>query len=197
MSQELKPRYGMVIDLRQCIGCNACTVACKSENQVPLGVFRTWVKEVEVGRFPHVTRHFMPMLCNQCEDPVCTRNCPVGATWTREDGITVIDQDQCIGCRYCIASCPYGARFINPITNTADKCDFCVHRVEDGLVPSCVNTCVGLARIFGDLNDQESEISKLIARTPTQVLKPEAGTNPRVFYIAADFNAMTTGGKSK
>ncbi|HYF93270.1 MAG TPA: 4Fe-4S dicluster domain-containing protein [Symbiobacteriaceae bacterium] len=193
MSQEQTPRYGMVIDLRQCIGCYACTVSCKSENQVPLGVFRTWVKEVEVGAFPNVSRHFLPWLCNQCEDPVCVRNCPVGATYKRADGITVIAQDECIGCRYCIASCPYGARFINPETNTASKCDFCVHRVEQGLVPSCVNTCVGRARVFGDLNDPESEISKLIARTPTQVLKPEAGTEPRVFYIGADTRVMTGG----
>lgn len=186
-------RYGMVIDLRKCIGCSACTVSCKSENEVPLGVNRTWVRDVEVGTFPNVTRHFLPLLCNQCENPVCVRNCPVGATYKREDGITVINSDECIGCRYCIASCPYGVRFISPVTNTAEKCDFCVHRVEKGLVPSCVNTCVGNARTFGDLNDPTSEVSKLISRTPTQLLKPEAGTEPRVFYIGADHNVVTGG----
>lgn len=195
MSQP-QPRYGMVIDLRKCIGCYACTVACKSENQVPLGVFRTWIKEAETGAFPHVRRHFMPRLCNQCEDAVCVTNCPVEATYKIENGITVIDPEKCIGCRYCIASCPYGVRYINPDTNTADKCDFCRHRVEQGLVPACVQTCVGTARIFGDLNDPSSEISKVLATTPTQVLHPEAGTNPRVFYISAD-SAVLTGVKSR
>jgi len=113
--------------------------------------------------------------------------CPTGATWKREeDGIVVVDPDICIGCKYCIQACPYDARFINPKTGSADKCDFCVHRVEQGLVPSCVNTCVGGARIFGDLNDPESEIARLVATNPATVLRPGQGTEPNVFYIGLD-----------
>jgi tetrathionate reductase subunit B len=182
-----KPRYGMLIDLRRCTGCHACSVACKSEFDVPLGSFRSWVEYVEKGTYPNVTRTFLPRLCNHCEQPPCVKVCPTGATWKREeDGIVVVDPDICIGCKYCIQACPYDARFLNPVTGAADKCDFCLHRVEKGLAPSCVNTCVGGARIFGDLNDPESEISKLVATNPVTVLRPEQGTEPNVFYIGLD-----------
>ncbi|MHC4596414.1 MAG: 4Fe-4S dicluster domain-containing protein [Planctomycetota bacterium] len=149
-------RYAMVIDVRRCIGCHACSVACKSEFGVPLGVWRSWVKQIERGKFPNTQRHFLPRLCNHCE------------------------------CRLCVAACPYNARFSHPDKKIADKCTFCVHRVDKGLVPACVNTCQGKARIFGDLNDPESEVAKLVAREAIQVLKPELGTEPRVFYIASD-----------
>lgn len=179
--------YAMVIDTRKCIGCQACTVACKAEFEVPLGVNRSWVESVEKGEFPNVSRSFLPRLCNQCDKPDCVDVCPTGATYKRkEDGIVVVDADICIGCKYCMQACPYDSRFINPNTGTADKCDFCLHRVEQGLVPSCVNTCQGKARIFGDLNDPESEVSKLVSRNPVTVLRPEMGTKPNVFYIAAD-----------
>ncbi len=182
-----KPHYGMLIDLRRCIGCHACSVACKAEFDVPLGVFRSWVEYAEKGDFPNVRRSFLPRLCNHCNNPPCVGVCPTGATWKREeDGIVVIDPDLCIGCKYCILACPYDARFINPVTGSADKCDFCLHRVEQGLVPSCVNTCIGGARIFGDLNDPESEISRMIATNPVTVIRPEQGTVPNVFYIALD-----------
>jgi tetrathionate reductase subunit B len=182
-----KPRYGMLIDLRRCIGCHACSVACKAEFDVPLGVYRSWVEYAEKGDFPNVRRSFLPRLCNHCEQPPCVGVCPTGATWKREeDGIVVTDSDICIGCKYCIQACPYDARFINPKTGAADKCDFCVHRVTQGLVPSCVNTCIGGARIFGDLNDPESEIARLIATSPVTVLRPEQGTEPNVFYIGLD-----------
>ena len=182
-----KPHYGMLIDVRRCIGCHACSVSCKAEFDVPLGATRSWVEYVEKGEYPNVQRSFLPRLCNHCSKPQCVDVCPTGATWKRkEDGIVVVDPDICIGCKYCLHACPYDARFINPVTGAADKCDFCQHRVEKGLEPSCVNACIGGARIFGDLNDPSSKISRMIAKNPVTVLRQEMGTEPNVFYIAAD-----------
>jgi tetrathionate reductase subunit B len=187
LSADTPKRYAMVIDTRRCIGCQACSVACKTEFDVPLGETRSWVEFIEKGEFPNVRRSFLPRLCNQCEEPACVPVCPTGATYKRkEDGIVVVDSDICIGCKYCMQACPYGVRFINPRTGAADKCDFCLHRVQNGLVPACVNTCQGRARIFGDLNDPESEVSKLLATNATTVLRPDMGTKPMVFYIDAD-----------
>ncbi len=180
-------QYGMVIDTRRCIGCHACSVACKAEFDVPLGYVRGYVEYVEKGDFPNVRRSFLPRLCNHCTKPHCVRVCPTGATYKRpQDGTVVIDQGVCIGCKYCIMACPYGARFLNPVTRFADKCDFCIHRVSKGEVPSCVDTCQGRARIFGDVNDPESEVAKLIATQPVTVLRRGKGTEPNVYYIAAD-----------
>ncbi len=179
-------RYVMVIDLRRCVGCHACSVACKSENKVPLGVWRSWVKQTERGKFPNVQRHFLPRLCNHCEHPACVEACPTKASYQRDDGIVLVRKERCIGCKLCISACPYDARFSHPEEKIADKCTFCEHRVDNGVVPSCVNTCQGKARIFGDLNDPTSDVAKLVARESVQVLKPELGTEPRVFYIALD-----------
>lgn len=187
-------RYAMVIDLRRCIGCDACMVACKAEYDVPLGVFRTWVPYRVVGKYPTVKKQFLPRLCNHCDDPPCVRACPVDATYQVEDGGFVLQRyDRCIGCKACMASCPYNARFMLPahrtrsaITSVVDKCTFCYHRVVQNLVPACVQTCIGRARVFGDLNDPDSEVSRLVARHATQVLRPEQGTKPHVFYIGAD-----------
>jgi tetrathionate reductase subunit B len=182
-----KKRYGMLIDARRCNGVHACSVACKAENGVPLGQTRSWVEYIEKGTYPNVTRSFLPRLCNHCEKPSCVSVCPTGATWKRkEDGIVVVDDDICIGCKYCVHACPYDARYLNPITGTVDKCDFCIHRVSQELEPACVEACPSGARIFGDLNDPESEISKRIALNPVTVLRPEKGTEPNVFYIGAD-----------
>ncbi len=182
-----RKQYGMLIDTRRCYGVHACSVACKAEFNVPLGHTRSWVEFIEKGTYPDVSRNFLPRLCNHCSKPNCVTVCPTGATWKREeDGIVVVDPDICIGCKYCILACPYDQRFLNPDTGAADKCDFCIHRVSQGLEPACVEACPSRARIFGDLNDPDSEISRTIASNPVTVLRPEKGTEPNVFYIAAD-----------
>ena len=185
-----KTRYGFLIDLRRCIGCRTCHVACKAENDVPLGVYRTWVKEVEKGSGGRSRRHFIPILCNQCENPACTTVCPVVATYSLPNGIVYIDPHRCIGCRYCMAACPYAVRFIHPERNVAEKCDWCWPRVREGYgPPACVASCPTGAMVFGDLNDPASEISQILAREPAVVLKPETGNGPRVYYIALDDDA--------
>ena len=181
-------RWAMVVDLQKCIGCQACTLACIMENAVPENSFRTLVSTYEVHEGAHTGTYMLPRLCNHCEEPPCIPVCPVGATFKRADGIVVVDGDRCVGCAYCVQACPYDARFINHDTGKADKCTFCSHRVEAGLLPACVETCVGGARIFGDLNDASSDISRRLkaAAGTVSVLKPEAGTTPRVFYIGLD-----------
>lgn len=179
-------KWGMVIDLRKCYGCHACSVACKSEFNVPLGVWRSWVKAVDKGKYPDVKRFFLPRLCNHCEKAPCVDVCPVKASYIDQDGTVLIKEERCIGCKMCITACPYNARFTNPIKKVADKCTFCLHRIEKGVVPSCVNTCPANARIFGDLNDPHSPVTKLVNTQQVQVLKPEQGTGPKVFYIGLD-----------
>ncbi|RMD91202.1 MAG: 4Fe-4S dicluster domain-containing protein [Alphaproteobacteria bacterium] len=176
-------RWVMLIDLRKCVGCQACTVACKIENNIPDGRFRTWVPDVEIGTFPNARRAFLPRLCNHCERPSCVEVCPAGATWQRADGVVEIDYDTCWGCGSCVDACPYDARFMNPVTQTADKCTFCSQRIDQGLLPACVETCIGGARQFGDLNDPNDPVARTIRTHPVQVLKPETGNEPRVFYI--------------
>jgi tetrathionate reductase subunit B len=180
----------MVIDLDRCIGCHTCEIACKYQNDVPLGIWRTWVKEIEKGRYPHVVRSFRPTLCNHCADPVCVKVCPVNASYQREDGIVMVDPHRCVGCRYCMAACPYEVRYIHPQKGMVDKCDFCCHRVEAGLRPACVEACPTGARIFGDLNDPESEVTRLRETRSVQTLKPDMGTDPQVYYIGLDHATM-------
>ncbi len=180
-------RYAFLVDLESCIGCKSCQVACKSENDVPTGVYRTWVKEVEKGSYPYVKRHFIPLFCNQCENAACTTVCPVKATYHNEEGIVVIDPHRCIGCGYCMAACPYAMRFIHPTRGVAQKCDWCWNRVREGEgPPACVRSCPGGALHFGETADKKSVISKLLATRKTTVLKPETGNRPRVHYIGLD-----------
>jgi len=183
-------RYGVVIDSRKCIGCHSCTVACKTENRVPLGVNRTWVKYVEKGRFPHARRVFQVSRCNQCEKPACVEICPVTAMYQRRDGIVDFNPARCIGCKACMQACPYDAIYVDPDRNTAAKCHLCAHRLEVGLEPACAAVCPERALIAGDLDDPQSEVAQLVARETVRVRKPEQGTQPKVFYIDADESTM-------
>ena len=184
-------RFGFLIDQRRCIGCHACTVACKQEQDVPLGVFRTWVKYIEKGEFPNTRRHFTVLRCNHCEDAPCIEICPTKALFKRPDGIVDFDTSRCIGCKSCMQACPYDALYIDPREHTAMKCNFCAHRVDIGLKPACEIVCPETAIVSGDLDDPQSTISRLVAREPVHVRKPEQGTQPKVFYINADALTLT------
>ena len=189
--ESKRKRWGMLIDQRRCIGCHSCSIACKSENNVPLGFWRSWIKGIQKGTYPNVGNHFLRRLCNHCDVPPCCQVCPVQATVRREqDGVVVMYYGKCIGCGMCVSACPYDARFFNPIRHTADKCDFCSSRIEQGLQPACVDACLSKALVFGDLDDPTSEISKRLASLSTSVIKPELGTKPKVFYVAAENSLM-------
>src|SRR6267142_2630621 len=184
-------RYGFVIDQRKCIGCHACTVACKEENQVPLGVNRTWVKYIEKGTFPDTRRYFSVMRCNHCDNAPCVTICPTVALYRRPDGIVDFDGDRCIGCKSCMQACPYDALYIDPETQTAAKCHYCAHRIEVSLEPACVIVCPVEAIVPGDLDDPNSRIARLVASQQVAVRKPERGTQPKLFYLGADEAALT------
>lgn len=182
--------YGFVIDNRKCIGCHACTTACKAENEVPLSVNRTWVKYVETGIYPDTRRHFQVTRCNHCANPPCVRICPVQAMYQRDDGIVEFDPSICIGCKACMQACPYDAIYIDPEDGTAAKCTYCAHRTDIGLEPACVVVCPEHAIIAGDMDDPNSEISHILAQEKVTVRKPEQGTAPKLFYIDGDDISM-------
>jgi len=184
-------KYGFVIDNRKCIGCHACTVACKSEHDVPIGVNRTWVKQTEKGEFPNTRRVFSVLRCNHCTDAPCVEICPVEALFVRDDGVVDFNNDRCIGCKSCMQACPYDALYIDPETNTAAKCNYCAHRIDIGLEPACVNVCPEHAIISGDMENPETEIAQLLSREQVTVRKPEKDTKPNVYYIDGDEASLT------
>lgn len=200
------PNYAFVVNVNNCIGCGNCARACKRENAVPPTVFRTWVERyVLTGEgvyvdspkgalegFEEVNAElrdkafksmFVPKLCNHCKEPPCVQVCPVGATFKTADGFVLVDHEHCLGCAYCVQACPYGARFINPEKHVSDKCDWCYHRVKAGKLPACVTVCPAKARLFGDLNDWESEVTKIFHEDKWMVLKPYMHTGPTCFYL--------------
>ena len=180
------PTWVKVIDQQRCIGCHACSVACKAENDVPLGVHRTFVKEVEVGRFPKVARSFQVTRCNQCEDAPCTSVCPTRAMYRRPDGIVDFDRTICIGCKACLNACPYDAIYIDPVSRSAEKCNFCAHRIDRGLEPACVSVCPTEAIIVGDRRRPSAALGRYFGDRDLRVRKPERGTHPKLFYHGGD-----------
>jgi len=199
-------RYAMVIDLRKCVGCNACAVACKQENAVGPGAFWCRMRHYEVGSYPQGRLRFLPLGCMHCQEAPCLESCPTGATYRHPDGPVLVDSGKCMGCRYCIMACPYGARVYNdgqrqayfagqeltPTEEAAalrhahgvvEKCTFCAHRLAEGKEPACAATCPAGARIFGDLDDPNSEVSKLVAAGLAKPRLEELGTSPLVLVI--------------
>jgi Fe-S-cluster-containing dehydrogenase component/formate-dependent nitrite reductase membrane component NrfD len=178
-------RWAKVLDQSRCIGCHACSTACKAENGVPLGVNRTYVKAVEIGTFPVARRAFQVTRCNQCDTAPCTIACPTRAMYRRRDGIVDFDKSICIGCKACIAACPYDAIFINPEDHSAEKCNLCSHRIDAGLEPACVTVCPTGAILVGDLDDPSSPVAGIVQRDVVAVRRPEKETHPKVFYKGA------------
>src|SRR5215470_4212862 len=178
-------QWAKVIDHTRCIGCHACTTACKSENVVPIGVTRTYVKHVDVGQWPQVRRAHQVTRCNQCAHAPCATACPTAAMFKRTDGIVDFDKSICIGCKACMAACPYDAIFINPEDHSAEKCNFCAHRIDVGLEPACVVVCPTQAILIGDMNDQSSYVAQIVNREPVNVRRPEKETLPKLFYKGA------------
>ncbi|MFC1671146.1 4Fe-4S dicluster domain-containing protein [Spirochaetota bacterium] len=202
-------RYGMVIDLKKCIGCTACVVACKSEHNSPTGVFNTTILEKEMGIYPNSTRIFLPVMCNHCEKPTCVDVCPTGASYQRDDGVVLVDYDKCTGCSACIEHCPYQVRsnvkdnrrlffdgktaFERPVhdkipNNVAAKCDLCYHKIDQGEEPACAAICMTEARIFGDLDDKDSKICRQIELHEGWTMLPDEETEPKVYYIGDDID---------
>jgi molybdopterin-containing oxidoreductase family iron-sulfur binding subunit len=199
-------RYGMVIDLKRCVGCFGCQLACKAENGTRPGTLWSRVVKQESGTFPNVKRYALPFLCMHCETPPCRDVCPTGATVKRLDGIVTVDADKCVGCRYCMMVCPYNARYYQDAeltyfpgqgpnayeqavysqhpTGVVEKCEFCIERVQRGLDPACAANCMAKARIFGDLDDPNSDVSRLIREEDGFQLHPEIGTGPSVYYLS-------------
>ncbi|TVR90379.1 MAG: 4Fe-4S dicluster domain-containing protein [Trueperaceae bacterium] len=178
-------RMAMAIDLAACVGCAACSVACKHENEVPIGVNRLWIRNTTIGTFPNLVTEFRPEQCLHCENPPCVPVCPTGCCFVRADGIVDIEPMKCIGCSACIAACPYDARYMHP-DGYVSKCDYCKHRVEKGELPACVTTCPTLCRSFGDLDDPDSDVSiALRGARRVDLLRPGLGTGPKLYYLNA------------
>lgn len=175
-------RYAMAVDTKKCVGCNDCVVACQTENDVPIGHCRDWIVEKTTGTYPQLQLEIRSERCNHCANAPCVRTCPTEASHYAAGGIVLVEENECIGCKACITSCPYDARFIHP-EGYVDKCTFCIHRVEKGQNPACVSVCPTHAMIFGDLDDPNSDISKAMATRKWKSLIPEAGTDPKVFYL--------------
>jgi tetrathionate reductase subunit B len=182
------PHWVMLADTTRCINCKACEVACRAEWETPLGHSRDWVHEVEYlnGETGHPEVQLFPGRCQHCDDAPCVEACPSGASYKRADGIVLVDDEACSGCELCVPACPYDARFLNPVTNKITKCTFCAPRIDKGLSPACVQTCVGHALIFGDVNDPDSEVSRLLAEKEwVKLTTDEVNVGPNHYYYTA------------
>ncbi len=184
-------RYAMAVDLEKCVGCGACVVACKAENEVPEGKFRLVTYEIEQGHFPDPKIELRHEQCRHCDNAPCVAVCPTRASYVDDNGLVRLDYTKCIGCKACMVACPYDARFINPDGGYADKCTYCFHRVERGEKPACVKTCPTGARIFGDLDDPRSDINKALSDNRVSIPKKEAGTEPKFFYLNEELTEVT------
>lgn len=200
--------YGMLMNIEDCIGCGSCVRACQLENNVPDGYFRTWVERYHVADwtvespavdspdggkngFPELKdregkNFFIPKLCNHCADSPCTQVCPVGATFDSPDGVVLIDSKYCLGCRYCIQACPYGCRFLNPTSNTAEKCSLCYHRITKGLTTACCEVCPTGTRQLVDFKNPKDPVHEFLKTHSVQVLKPYMATKAKVYYYGLD-----------
>jgi Fe-S-cluster-containing dehydrogenase component len=177
-------RYGMAVDTRTCVGCTACVIACKTENDLPDGFARNWITTEVTGTFPDLDMEIRSERCHHCEDAPCVAVCPTGASWIGPGGVVLVDPDRCTGCKACIAACPYGARFVDPRSGTVDKCTFCIHRIGNGTpTTACQEVCPTESIWFGDINDPDSEISRVLATREWYTLLPEAGTKPKHFFL--------------
>ena len=179
-----RKRFAMVIDTRRCVGCNACVIACKTENGLPEGNYRNWVTVETRGVFPDLSQEIRSERCMHCSDAPCVEACPTGASHYADGGAVLVTEEKCTGCKACIAACPFEARSIRP-EGYADKCTFCLHRVAKGKLPACVETCPTRALTFGDLLDPDSEVSRLLRTRKYKVLEPEMGTEPNLYYLTA------------
>ena len=178
-------RYAMVTDLKKCVGCQACTVACNAEWEVPAGHARTNVRTTPIGgTFPNLLSAFYVAQCNHCDRPPCVEPCPTGATFQAENGIVKVDRNLCIGCGFCVDACPYEARYLNPANNKVDKCDFCSERIARGEPPACVATCPAHAKYFGDLEDRSSNVFRMVFdKGARRVESEEVAVGPNVYYL--------------
>ncbi len=176
-------RYALVVDSRKCLNCKACVVACRAENQVPLGNSRDWINEDHRGAWPKLMASSEPEQCHHCDNPSCVRVCPTGASRQRADGIVVVNEEDCIGCRYCVIACPYGARFFRKDKGVVEKCTFCAHRVDRGEPPACVETCPSKVRVFGDLADPNGKLQELLETRNYRVKNPQTGNGPQIYYL--------------